>query len=166
MKQIYLLIIALAVSIVSVAQTQGASTLYGYRQEVLPGMVRVDKSGREVPRQPNYNYFIYLASPRKVTPVELWINGEVHSVSSTNVSTTPVKYTHPTSGSNKAIVLVPRTNRKVLQLSAGGSKVQKPSVKGRALSEKNQLVIVYRSNGRLYYKTLRKFLELEHVAMQ
>src|SRR5690348_17261961 len=104
MKQFYFFILALAISGLSNAQTQGASTVYGYRQEVMPGMVRVDKNGRETPRKPQYNYFIYLASAARTTPVEIWISGEAYSVRTTNVSTTPVEYTNPTSVNQKPSV--------------------------------------------------------------
>ena len=112
MKRFYFLFIAITLSIFSFAQTEGASKIYGYRQKVMPGTIRVDDNGRQVPRKPQYNYFIYLASLTKVIPIEIWIDGEVYSVTVMNVSTTPVEYTNPTSGGNRAKILVPKTAAK------------------------------------------------------
>jgi hypothetical protein len=166
MKQFYFLLIAILFSSFALAQTEGASKIYGYKQKVMPGMVRVDINGREVPRKPQYNYFIYLASASKVTPVEIWINGEGYTPITNDVSKTPVEYTNPTSGGNKAKTLVAKTTRKVLQLSPSLNKIQKPTTKGKILSAKNELVIIYKSGNKLYYKTLSKFNELDSVAMQ
>lgn len=129
-------------------------------------MVRVDENGREVPRKPQYNYFIYLASASKITPVELWINGQAYSVTVNNVFTTPVEYTNPTSGDNKSKLLVPKTNRRVLQLGPSVNKIQTPSQKGKTLSAKNELIVIYKANGKLYYKALSKMNELQAVNMQ
>ena len=166
MKQFYFLLIAINFSVFSFAQTEGASKIYGYKQKLMPGMVRVDANGREVPRQPHYNYFIYLASTNKVTPVEIWINGEAYSPIVNAVSSTPVEYTNPTSGDNKAIELVPKTTRKVLQVGPSLNKMQKPTQKGKSLSKKNELVIIYKWNGRWFYKTLTQLNELDAVHMQ
>jgi len=166
MKQFYFLLMAVLISFFSFAQVEGASKIYGYKQKVMPGTVRVDENGREVPRKPQYNYFIYLASTCKVTPIEIWINGEDYSVTVNSVSTTPVKYTNPTSGDNKPQILVPKTTRRVLQLGPSLNNMQKPIQKGKTLSAKNELVVIYKGNGKLYYKTISKLSELDPVAMQ
>lgn len=165
MKNFNFLLVAAIFSVSSFAQTEGASKIYGYKQRVMPGVVRVDQNGREIPRQPQYNYFIYLASASKVTPVEIWLNGEVYSPIINEVSKTPVEYNHPTSGGNTKI-LVPKTTRMVLQLSPSLNKIQKASTKGKTLAGKNELVIIYKSSGKQYYKTVSKLSELEHLAMQ
>lgn len=165
MKQFYLLLIAACFSVFSFAQKEGASKVYGYKQKVMPGTIRVDEYGREVQRKPQYNYFIYLASTSQVTPVEIWINGESYAPIVNNVSNTPVKYSHPTSGNGEK-VLVPKTTRKVLQLSPSLNKIQKPVQQGKTLSAKNELVIIYKGNGKLYYKALSKLNELDALAMQ
>ena len=166
MKKIYFLVIAIIFSIFSFAQKEGASKIYGYKQKVLPGTVRVDAAGRELPRKPKYNYFIYLTSTSKVDPVEIWINGEVYSVISNAVSTTPVEYTNPTIGGAKSQVLLPKTKRRVLQLGLSFNKIENPTSKGKTLSEKNELVVIYKGNGKLYYKTISKLKDLGSVAMQ
>lgn len=165
MKQFYLLLIAVCFSAFSFAQTEGASKIYGYKQKVMPGTIRVDENGREIQRKPQYNYFIYLASTSKVTPIEIWINGESHTPIVNKVATTPVKYTHPTSGEPEKI-LVPKTTRKVLQLSPSFNKTQNPSQTGKKLSTRNELVIIYKGGDKLYYKSVSKLNELDVLAMQ
>jgi hypothetical protein len=166
MKQFYFLLIAITFSVFSFAQTEGASKIYGYRQKVMPGTVRVDDNGREVKRPTQYNYFIYLASNTKVKPIEIWINGVAYSPIVNHVSTTPVEYINPTSGDNKPNVLVPKTSKKVLQLSPSLNKIQRPTQNGKSFSSKNELVIIYKGNGKLYYKVLPNLKELEVVHMQ
>ena len=166
MKYFYFLWIAILFSVLSFAQTEGASKIYGYKQRVLPGIVRVDENGKEQRRQPQYNYFIYLASTTKVVPVEIWVNGEAYSVLVTSRSSTPVNYIHPNSGDTTPKILVPKTTRKVLQLGPSSSKIQKPTTKGKTLSSKNELVVIYKGNGKMYYKTISKLDELEPLSMQ
>jgi len=165
MNHFYLLALSLFFCTASIAQTEGASKLYGYRQKVMPGTIRVDDNGKEAPRKSQYNYFIYLASTTKVTPVELWINGEVYSVTVIEVST-PVEYNHPSSSNNNPKILVSKTNRHVLQLSPSLNKIQKPNPKGKSLSAKNEMVIIYKGGGKWYYKAVSKLGELEPLAMQ
>jgi hypothetical protein len=166
MKQFYFFFLAVVLTISSFAQREGASKVYGYKQRVMPGMVRVDINGNEMKRQPQYNYFIYLASTTQVTPVEIWINGEAYSPITNKVLTTPVEYTNPTSGENKPKILVPQTDRFVLQLSTSLNKVKKPSKKGKTLSKNNELVIIYKGNGKLFYRAIADLSELDSVHMQ
>lgn len=165
MKKFYFLLIAVCFSAFSFAQTEGASKIYGYKQKVMPGTIRVDENGREIQRKPQYNYFIYLASTSKVTPVEVWINGESYAPIVNKVATTPVKYSHPTSGDPEK-VLVPKTTRKVLQLSPSLNKIQNPLQKAKKLSSKYELVIIYKGGDKLYYKAVSKLNELDVLAMQ
>jgi hypothetical protein len=169
MKHFYFLVILICLYTVSVAQTEGASKIYGYKQKVQPGTVRVDDNGREVKRPTQYNYFIYLASNIQVRPVEIWINGVAYSPIINKVSTTPVEYTNPTSGENKSRVLVPRTKQSVLQLSPSLIKIVNPSQKGKTLSAKNELVVIYGGSSKIYkpyYKIISKLDELDPINMQ
>lgn len=166
MKPFFFLLILLSVLIAGNAQTEGASGLYGYKQEVMPGTIRVDDNGNEIPRKKQFNYIIYLASSVKVDVQEMWINGEVYSVETRKVSSTPIEYINPTSGDNTPVILVPKTARNVLQLNSSGKKIDKFNNKGRLLSRKNELVIIYGANGKLYYKAVSKLESLKRVAMQ
>ena len=165
MKQFYFLFIGILISFFSFAQVEGASKVYGYKQKVMPGTIRVDENGNAVPKKSQYNYYFYLASSSKVTPAELWIDGEAYSVTSVEVKTTPVEYKNATGNSNSKL-LVPKTTRRVLQLSPSVDKLQKPNTKAKALSLKNELVIIYKGGGKSYYKTISKLGELEPLAMQ
>ena len=165
MNHFYLLVLSVCFCATSIAQTEGASKLYGYKQKVMPGTIRVDDNGREMPRKSQYNYFIYLASTTKVTPVEIWINGEVYSVTVHEVST-PVEYRHPSSANNNPKILVSKTNRHVLQLETSLNKIQNPNARGKSLSAKNEMVIIYKGGGKWYYKAVSKLDELEPLAMQ
>ena len=46
------------------------------------------------------------------------------------------------------------------------NKIQEPSQKGKKLSKKNELVIIYKGSGKLYYKTVSKLEQLDNLAMQ
>ncbi len=166
MKQFLFLLFPFCLSTAGNAQTEGASRLYGYKQEVKPGTIRVDDSGNEIPRKKQFNYFIYLASSVKVDIQEIWINGEVYSAEARKVASTPVEYIDPTSGDHTPVVLVPRTTKNVLQLNSSGKKIDKFNNKGQLLSRKNELVIIYSANGKLYYKALLRLESLKRVAMQ
>jgi hypothetical protein len=56
-----------------------------------------------------------------------------------------------------------------LQLSPSLNKINKPSLKGKTLSEKNELAIIYQGSGKIdkpYYKAVSKLTELDPVDMQ
>lgn len=163
MKQLYMLAAALIFSISCFAQVKGASKLYGYKQEVMPGTIRVDENGNQVRSKTIYNYFIYLASTTKVTPTEIWVNGKAFSVNVTAVEKTPVEFRG--ASTEKPKTLVPKTTRKVLQLSPTMTELNKAG-KGKTLSANNELVIIYKGNGKTYYKTLAKLPMLEAAMMQ
>lgn len=164
MKTIYILAAALLFSISTFAQVEGASKLYGYRQEVMPGTIRVDENGNQIRPQPRYNYFIYLASSTKVVPTEIWIDGKAFKVGVNTVAETPVKYKNPTS-TEKAKTLVPKTTRRVLQLLPMGE-LTETSTKGKTMSAKNELVVIYKGGSKTYYKALSNFTMLDILAMQ
>ena len=166
MKQFYFLLTAIIFSIAAYAQKTGSAQLYAYRQAVLPGTVRVDDNGREFPRKPQYNYYIYLVSPAKVSPLEIWVDGQAYNVNTSNIAATPVEYTNPTTGENQSKILVPKSTKKVWQVHLAAEKIHEMNAQGKNLSDKNQLVIIYKCGNKIYYKTALKFSELEPLAMQ
>lgn len=165
MKRLCLLLLATFSFIAVFAQTEGASKIYSYRQKIRPGTVRVDDSGREAPGRPLYNYLIYLESSAKVVPIEIWLNGEAYSVIVSEAKSTPVEYVSPAT-MNKRRTLVPKTTKKVLQLSPSSNKIKKPTQKGKTLSAQNELVVIYKAGNKCYYKTVTKLSELEPIDMQ
>ena len=165
MKQLYFLLIALAFSLLSYAQIEGASKLYAYKQQQTPGTVRRDDNGNERPRVQQFNYFIYLVSKSAVVPTEIWINGQAYSVKAYQQSP-PVEYRHPNSADTKPQILVPKTTSRVLQLSPTQDKIETPNRKGKTLASKNELVVIYKANKKWYYKTVPKMKALEPLMMQ
>jgi hypothetical protein len=166
MKHFYFLFIAMLTSFFSFAQVQGASKIYGYKQKVTPGTIRVDENGNPAPRKTIYNYNIYLASTTKVIPTEIWLNGEAFSVTANEVKETPVEHRNTASATDKSKILVPKTSRRVLQLIPSLNKIQKPTKKGKALSVKNELVLIYKGGSKLYFKTIAELAQLESISMQ
>ncbi|MBO9683235.1 MAG: hypothetical protein J7502_11305 [Flavisolibacter sp.] len=168
MKSFYFFLISICFYGGAFAQIEGVSKIYAYKQKLKLGTVRVDESGREVPRKPQYNYFIYLASTTSVKPIEIWINGEAYVPTVSKVTVTPVEYTNAFDP-NQSKILVPKIGKNVLQLSPSLTKINKPSLKGKTLSEKNELVIIYQGSGKIdkpYYKVVSKLTELDPVDMQ
>lgn len=165
MKQLFAFLVACFVSIVAWSQMQGNAQVFAYRQEVLPGMVRADINGNEAPREPQYNYYIYLVSSVIVSPVEVWMKGKIYKVNTKQVSA-PVEYKNPTSAEKESKTLVPKTSKKIFQLNISSEAVDIPNAKEKILSSKNELVIIYKSGNKLCYKTISKFCELEPLAMQ
>jgi hypothetical protein len=168
MKPFYFFLISICFYAGAFAQTEGVSKIYAYKQKVQPGIVRVDEGGREVQSKPRYNYFIYLASNTSVKPIEIWINGEAYIPTVNKVAVTPVEYT-AAFDRDQSKILVPKIKKNVLQLSPSLNKIDKPSLKGKTLSAKNELVIVYLGSSKIYksyYKAISKLKELDPVDMQ
>jgi hypothetical protein len=160
-------IIVLNFYLPSLAQKAGSATLYAYKQEVIQGKALgiVDEPAtKDTMVKTPFNYFIYLVSPSSLTPCEVWINGTVFSVTALPVTTTPV--IQETISGAKGKVLVPATTRRVLQLFISDKEVSAPCKKGKSLSQKNELVIIYMLRGKSYYAKLDKVPEIEAAVMQ
>jgi len=172
MKNILLSFFILTCFITCKAQSKGSITIYGYRQVVLPGTIPqdvMDDDGNRVKTayKPRHNFFIYTASNSRIYPSEIWIDGQAYSAKTEMIAQTPVEYINPTSlPADKKIALVPKTSKKVMQLSLAPMIESKSMAKAKTLSKTNQLVVVYKQGGRSYYSVLKKFTELEPVAMQ
>ena len=160
-------------AIAGFAQAQSSVKLYGYVQSVTPGMAgkQLDENGKAVKKSPAklYNYFMYLssASKNRMYPVEIWIKGERLGVRAEAVSTTPVT-TVVDDGSMKAktIVLVPETTAKVWLLTGTREPLLKEFPKAKTLANTNELVLIYKLNGKFGYATLKAFQQLSAAAMQ
>ncbi|HVK96394.1 MAG TPA: hypothetical protein VM368_01190 [Flavisolibacter sp.] len=61
----------------------------------------------------------------------------------------------------KEIILVPKTSEKVIQLVPAPAIEGKSIFKSKSLASANELVVVYRLNGKNYYQTLGKLKQLE-----
>jgi hypothetical protein len=168
MKKIITLGLAVLLAAALHAQTKGTIKIYGYKQPVSGGMVQrtisEDGASHEVPVKPRFNYRIYTASASVITPTEVWIRGEAFSASQSPVET-PVVYNSPNNPVTPATTLVPKTTKKVLQISPAPLK-DKGTTKARTLAKTNELVLVYKANGRMYYQALKKLEMLEPAFLQ
>jgi hypothetical protein len=168
MKKIITLGFAVLIAAALHAQTKGTIKIYGYKQPVTGGMVQrvisEDGAAHEVPVKPRFNYRIYTASSTAVTPTEIWIRGEAFSVTQSPVET-PVMYSSPNNPVAPATTLVPKTSKKVLQISLAPLS-GKETAKAKTLAKTNELVLVYKANGRTFYQTLKKLEMMEPAFVQ
>ena len=168
MKKILFLLLIIAVSVTSRSQTEGSAKLYGYIQDVLPGAnntVIVEGGGQvNEPAKPKKNYRIYLESTSRVYPVEIWINGQPYSARMDVISSTPVVFGSETTGNKKE--LVPKTSRKVILLTPAPYIASKNTGDVESIASTNELVVLYKQNGKFYYNKLEKLEQLEAAAMQ
>jgi hypothetical protein len=157
------LFIILSFFVLQQAVAQPAIKLYGYSQKVTPGIVpareATDENEQPV-RKPvkRIAYFIYLASKNLslIQPQKIWIGKNCFSVIRTSAVKTPVFSDDP---AHK--LLVGRTTLKVGQLQLGDTLHLKelPSAV-RNLQKQSVLILSYKYNGRTYYTSLKKLVEL------
>jgi hypothetical protein len=168
MKKIITLGLAVLFAAALHAQTKGSIKIYGYKQPVSGGMVQrtisEDGASHEVPVKPRFNYRIYTASSSAITPVEIWIRGEAFSATQSPVET-PVMYDSPNNPTAPATTLVPKTTKKVLQIVLAPLQ-GKATTKAKTLAKTNELVLVYKANGRTYYQALKKLEMMEPAFLQ
>jgi len=153
------------------SQTKGSAKLYGFKEPVASGKHpdnEVEENGNKSTPvstgSQSFNYFIYLQSPVRVYPAEMWLNGSVYAVSIQTV-TTPVERDNGTTGGKKKL-LVPKTTNKVLLLTPVPLAESKNSTNGKALAAKNELVVIYKQGGRFYYSVVKTLTVLETVPLQ
>ena len=163
--RILILLLSLLAVISCSAQT-GKAKLYAFSQPVIPG---VNPGGTTVSGEPEtttgnagVNYFIYMSSSQRVYPSEIWIKGEPYSVRLTRVNQTPVVR----DGIGGPITLVPKTSNSVWLLTPAPPIESKLSQKGRSLSANNDVVVVYRENGRFVHSVVKQMKEIEAIPLQ
>ncbi|MGZ8538109.1 MAG: hypothetical protein ACXWV9_07575 [Flavisolibacter sp.] len=169
MKRHFFFLIFLFTAISSFSQT--GVKVYGYEREAMPGIVQNDSEekveGSNVERtktektfEKSISYLVYISSSSKsaITPVEMWIRGERFNVMTEPVTKTPIILPNKT---GKSTTLVAKTSNKVQQV------VAVPFTKGKefSLAKKkaawNELVVVYKQNGKYYSALLKKIKVLE-----
>lgn len=156
------------------AQTRKDVKLYGYIQAVIAGAVPrsiIDESGQERPSEykPRYNYLFYLTSPSgvRVYPTEVWLKGKQYKAKWEAVPSTPVQFTnHNIPNRPTTITLVPKTGASVLSITPSTGPITKVYAGARKIAAANELVVVYRMQGKFYYARLPKVTELEPAVMQ
>lgn len=169
MLRVLLAVLFLLVYKLSMAQTKGTATLYGYVQNVSGGIApdRSQEPGLQIQTSGGTNYYIYLVSgsSSRIYPAELWINGKLYGVQMKSIVKTPVILESPDPALSGRI-LVPQTSSKVLQLVPISSNGVKKSANGASLAKTNSVVAVYKQNGKLYYTALSELSSLENAALQ
>jgi len=171
MKKIIACCALLFFTLAGAAQLKGTATLYGYRQEVLPGAAKggIEMSGAEEksPAKSGTNYFIYLVSDSRVYPSEIWVDGAPYSARVELVKTTPVTNApSPAVAGEAPVVLVPKTDRQVVRLTPAPVIQEKQSARVKSLAGSNAIVVVYKQGGKFFYATLKELKPLQAAAMQ
>ena len=169
MKNILFLLAFIFLSFASYSQTKGAINLYGFKQSVSGGRAPDIAEGANTRTSggAGKNYFIYATSSSRIYPVEMWVEGVQYGVTITSITKTPVEYSDETNIGSKKTVLVPKTSKKLIHLipvPVMGNK--STGTKAKSLSSANELVVVYKQNGKFYYNALKTLSALESAAMQ
>lgn len=160
--------VVLFLSTICFAQSKGSLTLYGFKQ-VVSGGVPPDRTQLPSNNQKVYkgtNYLLYATASFTFQPVEVWLGGVRYSVRTTNVPT-PVVYGDETNIGSPKKTLVPKNGQTVVQLIPiifKGGKVRYMSAAWR-LSKNNELVVIYKQAGKIYFSSLRSLTVLDDGAM-
>ena len=174
MKQTLLILFLLFIFSISKAQTRTDVRIYGYIQPVSRGVspeTNIDEAGNLISKgiKPGSNYFIYITGPStRIYPIEMWVKGEQYSAKAEAVNKTPVQMGDPAipDGPN-LITLVPKTSKKVMTLIPGNAVFPGKSLAiAKSKAKVNELVVVYKMNGKLYYALLEKLNIIERASMQ
>ncbi|MGE5519476.1 MAG: hypothetical protein ACM3VS_06055 [Candidatus Dadabacteria bacterium] len=165
----FLLLSLLAFSVAINAQTRGSARIYAYKQGSSRGAAPRTNEQGEVTRtnkEANYNYYLYLVSRSRVYPSELWLNGQHYNVTYKKVVSPVVRENTNLPITTKKEILVPKTSSMVLQLTPVTTIEGKASVKVSEKLKKNELVVLYKQNGKFYYSSLDKLSILDSNALQ
>ncbi len=98
----------------------------------------------------------------------MWLKGKRYSAKPEAVNKTPVQMGDPAlRDSHNIITLVPKTTKKVMMLVPGNAVIQSKSLAiAKSKARTNELVIVYKMSGKLYYALLKELNVLERASMQ
>jgi hypothetical protein len=157
------------------AQTNKNVTIFGYVQPVSRGVspdIQVDEAGNSKTRnvKAGRNYYIYIAGPAssRIYPIEMWLKGQQYSAKAEMINKTPVQMADPALPNGPGVItLVPKTSKKVIMLIPGNTNIAGKSLAiAKSKARDNELVIVYKMSGKLYYVVLEKLAVLEGATMQ
>lgn len=141
--------------------------LYGYSQEVTPGMVPQrdipdENNGGRVLKTPAVTtfYYVYTRTSVLIQPDEIWIGGKWHVATTKLVKATPVVTEYPAKKT-----LVPFTKLKVQLIERGDTLTNTafitPALK--KMMTANELIISYTWKGKKNYAALKKLTVLETI---
>jgi hypothetical protein len=147
--------------------------LYGFRQPVIKGVpstYETDEKGNQVEARSKLqaNVFIFLSYPPDmiIIPVEFWMNGSLYSIKQEAIKT-PVEIVYE-NGPYEAekITLVPKTADSVIRIILSEKLPFKAPAVKKASADTNDLVIVYKMNGKLFSQSLKKVKGLRTAVMK
>lgn len=166
------LLCTLVLSLSCFSQTSTVK-LYGFSQVVakgVPSTYETDEQGKtvETKQEVNKNLFIYLAYPPDLNlyPVEVWMKGELYSIKQQPAHTPVVIVYANGQYEPETVILVPTTTDTVFQLILTDRSPSKNTTIKKSLAETNDLVVVYKLNGKFYSQTLKKIKGLRMGIMQ
>lgn len=151
------------------SQKTAIRNINAYAQETTRGSrpeIVVDENGNEIAKTiaVKINYLIYAEQVRttQIVFTTVWIDGKAYKIKADTVIA-PVEMTTQDGFNTTKIILAPATKNKLWSLSTGSliTKPPKPSSTLQKLINKNELVIVYRWKGKLYYTPLKKIKKLD-----
>ena len=151
----------------------GVVKLYGFKQPVVKGVpstYETDEQGNKVePKDKVYtNVFIFLSYPTDViiTPVEFWMDGLLYSIKQEPVKT-PVEVIYENGlQETEKITLVPQTEDTVIRIILSEKLPFKTPAIKKSSANTNELVIVYKMNGKLFTQSLKKIKGLRIAVMK
>jgi hypothetical protein len=167
-KLITFFIFSLAVTM-SYAQSRGKIKLYGFIQNVSRGKAPElsEGGGTQTSAGMGRNYRLYAVSPSRIYPVALWLNGVEYGVSVNTIKQTPVTYEDAGNIGAPGKTLVPKTSGMVIQLVPVAASTNKSIGRNaKSLAQSNEMVLVYKQNGKFYYSILKQLSSLDPAPMQ
>src|SRR5215213_2824484 len=162
MKASWLLLFLLTLSCYCFAQTN-AIKLYGSKQPVsggVPSTYETDEQGNKVEARNNVrtNFYIFITHPpaMAIEPIEFWMNGALYKIKLEQAETPfNIVYDNGPHGT-ETVTLVPQTEDSAFRIILFEKLSPKNSEIKKQLVETNELVFVYKINGKLYSQTLKR----------
>ena len=154
-------------------QTRSDVKVYAYARAIVGGAFPKISGPKEtnhlslVHRKEKYTYSIFIEGPLKtrIYPVEMYVKGERTGVKTAEVET-PVQLKTESGPYSRPIILVPKTKNRVYRLDLSTPMAEKRLAVAKKKAAANEIVIVYKYAGRLYYAVKKKFNFLEPVVLQ
>ncbi len=140
------------------AQKSPVIKIYAYSQATLPGKKPSgNKTDTDIKKE-SYRLFVSVTGNEIINITGVWINQEYYRFTVSSKLKTPVKMEKPDDG----IILVPKTNNKVLELMLKGKQepAPRPGTKLGTLMKTNAIVISYSWKGKQYFITSKTIKDL------
>ncbi len=146
---------------------QPAVKVFAFEQQSSPGTIPARLKGEngnpERKAAAKNNYFLFLSFGKNylVTPIRVFIRGTYFSVRTTEIRKAPVEYiNNMIPRAPEKIILVPKTDREVLEIELNESSPG-DHIQSRKQLSKNDVVIEYMWNKKMYYATQKKMKRME-----